>query len=74
MPLDSLKLILLAVLLTFPLSSKFFYKSSIFLGLDPTLSFMGAAVALWEREEGSSQDKVSLLYSLHSLDSLDINI
>ena len=32
---------------------------------------MKAAVALWEREEGSSQDKVGLLHSLHFLDHFD---
>ena len=35
---------------------------------------MEVALALWEQEEGSSQEKASLLYSLHSLDYSDNSI
>ena len=38
--------------------------------LDPSMSFLEVAIALWEQEEGSYHEKVSLFYSLHSLDSL----
>ena len=50
-----------------------FYEFLIFMGLDPNLSFVEAAIALWEWEEESSPEKISFLYSLHSLDYSDIN-
>ena len=37
------------------------------------MSFVEAAIALLEWEDGSSQEKLSLLYSLHPLDFLNIH-
>ena len=34
---------------------------------------MEAAMALWEQYEESAEEKISLPYSLHSLDCSDIN-
>ena len=42
-------------------------------GLDPNLSFVEAAIALWEWEEGSFLEKVSPFCSLHPPDLFYIN-
>ena len=74
MTLDLLEEILLAVVFIIPLHFKhFFYKFPLFSCLDQNMSFVEAARAPWEWEEGSYQEKVSLFYSLHPLDFLHIN-
>ena len=66
--LDLLEPIFTHCILNIFLDFQHFYNFSLFQGLDPNLSFMEAAIALWEWKEGSSQEKVSYLYSLHALD------
>ena len=71
---DSFGPIFTHCILNRPLHFYIFCKFSLLQGLDPNLSFLVAAVSLWEWKDGSSQEKVSLFYSLHTLYYFDIDL
>ena len=71
-PYIHLNQFLLAVLLSFLLISRIFLWLFIISRSRPDVKFCRGCCGPLGREEGSSQEKASLFYSLHSLDSFDI--